>query len=132
MSIVQTTQLTKIYPGDVKAVAGIDFEVAEGEIFGFLGPNGAGKTTTIKILNTLLKPTSGTAIVTGYDVQKKPAEVRKNIGYVAQDVGVDEHATGRENLELYGHFYRLGILHQESQDSAQPRLPIPRRSQTSL
>ncbi len=107
MSIVHTNQLTKIYPGDIRAVDGIDFEIAEGEIFGFLGPNGAGKTTTIKMLNTLIRPTSGTAIVVGYDVVNKPAEVRRNVGYVSQDVGIDEHATGRENLTLYGHFYRL-------------------------
>lgn len=108
MGIIETNQLTKIYPGDVTAVDGIGFEVQTGEIFGFLGPNGAGKTTTIKMLNTLIPPTSGTAMVTGYDVIKNPAEVRRNIGYVAQDVGVDEHATGKENLVLYGHFYRLG------------------------
>ncbi len=107
MSIVQTSQLTKIYPGNIRAVDGIDFEIAEGEIFGFLGPNGAGKTTTIKMLNTLILPTSGTATVVGYDVAKKPSEVRRNVGYVSQDVGIDEHATGRENLTLYGHFYRL-------------------------
>jgi len=107
MNIIQATSLTKVFRGDVKAVDAIDFEVREGEIFGFLGPNGAGKTTTIKILNTLIKPTAGAAIVTGFDVVKNPAEVRRNIGYVAQDVGVDEHATGRENLTLYGHFYRL-------------------------
>jgi ABC-2 type transport system ATP-binding protein len=107
VSIIETRQLTKVFPGEVRAVDGIDFEVKAGEIFGFLGPNGAGKTTTIKMLNTLIQPTSGTAIVTGYDVIKNPAEVRKNIGYVSQDVGVDEHATGRENLSLYGHYYRL-------------------------
>ena len=107
MSVIQTWGLTKIYPGELKAVDSIDFEVTAGEIFGFLGPNGAGKTTTIKMLNTLIQPTSGSAIVAGFDVQKDPAEVRKRIGYVAQDVGVDEHATGRENLTLYGHFYRL-------------------------
>ena len=107
MSIIETHQLTKIFPGDVRAVDGIDFEVKPGEIFGFLGPNGAGKTTTIKVLNTLIKPTSGTATVCGYDVVKNHAEVRTCIGYVAQDVGVDEYGTGRENLTLYGHFYRL-------------------------
>jgi len=107
MKIVQTEQLTRLFPPNVRAVDGIDFTVEEGEIFGFLGPNGAGKTTTIKILNTLLKPTSGTAHVAGYDVVKNPGEVRRHIGYVAQDIGVDEHATGRENLTLYGHFYRL-------------------------
>ena len=73
----------------------------------FSGPNGAGKTTTIKILNTLMLPTSGKATVAGFDVVKNPAEVRKHVGYAAQDVGVDEHATGWENLTLYGHFYRM-------------------------
>jgi len=107
VSIIETNQLTKIYPGNIRAVDSIDFEVKAGEVFGFLGPNGAGKTTTIKMLNTLIQPTSGTAVVTGIDIVKSPAEVRKNIGYVAQDVGVDEYATGRENLALYGRFYRL-------------------------
>jgi ABC-2 type transport system ATP-binding protein len=107
MSIIETSQLTKVFPGGIRAVDGIDFEVKAGEIFGFLGPNGAGKTTTIKMLNTLIQPTSGTAVVAGFDVVKSPAEVRKRIGYVAQDIGVDEYATGRENLALYGHFYRL-------------------------
>ena len=106
-SVIVTRKLTKVYPGKVKAVDGIDFEVKAGEIFAFLGPNGAGKTTTIKMLNTLLTPTSGRAMVAGFDVAKRPADVRKHIGYAAQDIGVDEHATGRENLALYGHFYRL-------------------------
>ncbi len=107
MSMIETHELTKVFPGNVRAVDGIDFEVQEGEIFGFLGPNGAGKTTTIKMLNTLLRPTSGTATVAGFDIERNPAEVRLNIGYVAQDIGVDEHGTGTENLALYGHFYRL-------------------------
>ena len=107
MSVIATYQLTKVFPGDIRAVDGIDFEVNAGEIFAFLGPNGAGKTTTIKMLNTLTRPTSGTATVAGFDIVKNSAEVRQHLGYVAQDVGVDEHATGRENLTLYGHFYRL-------------------------
>ncbi|MBT3363153.1 MAG: ATP-binding cassette domain-containing protein [Chloroflexi bacterium] len=107
LSIIETDKLTKVFKGDVRAVDGIDFEVKEGEIFGFLGPNGAGKTTTIKMLNTLIPPTSGSAKVAGYDIVKQPSDVRTSIGYVAQDVGVDEHSTGRENLTLYGHFYRL-------------------------
>ncbi len=107
MNVIETHQLTKVFPGDIRAVDGIDFEVTEGEIFAFLGPNGAGKTTTIKMLNTLILPTSGTAAVAGLDVVNNAFEVRKRIGYVAQDVGVDEHATGKENLTLYGHFYRL-------------------------
>ena len=107
MGIIAADKLTKIYPGGTKAVDSIDFGVSAGEIFGFLGPNGAGKTTTIKMLNTLIQPTSGTAQVAGFDIIKNPNEVRRHIGYVAQDVGVDEYGTGRENLELYGHFYRL-------------------------
>ncbi|MFO8101195.1 MAG: ATP-binding cassette domain-containing protein [Dehalococcoidia bacterium] len=107
MHIIETEGLTKIYPGGVRAVDGIDFAVEEGEIFGFLGPNGAGKTTTIKMLNTLTRPTSGRATVAGLDVVRNPGKVRRNIGYVAQDVGVDEYQTGRENLSLYGHLYRL-------------------------
>jgi ABC-2 type transport system ATP-binding protein len=107
MAIIETHQLAKIFPGDIRAVDGIDFEVNTSEIFAFLGPNGAGKTTTIKMLNTLILPTSGSAMVAGLDVVKSATEVRKRIGYVAQDVGVDEHATGKENLTLYGHFYRL-------------------------
>ena len=107
MNVIETNQLTKIFPGEVKAVDSIDFKVEKGEIFGFLGPNGAGKTTTIKMLNTLLPPTAGNATVVGFDIRKNPTDVRKNIGYVAQNVGVDEHATGKENLTLYGRFYRL-------------------------
>ena len=107
MSVIEAKSLTKIFPGDVKAVDAIDFHVNAGEIFAFLGPNGAGKTTTIKMLNTLILPTSGSATVAGFDVAKHPNEVRKRVGYAAQDVGVDERATGRENLTLYGHFYRL-------------------------
>jgi ABC-2 type transport system ATP-binding protein len=107
MTVIRTYSLTKVFPGNIKAVDSIDFEVNAGEVFGFLGPNGAGKTTTIKMLNTLILPTSGTATVAGFDIIKSSAEVRKHIGYVAQDVGVDENATGRENLALYGHFYRL-------------------------
>ena len=99
--------LVKVYKGGVRAVDGVSFEVKAGELFAFLGPNGAGKSTTIKILTTLLKPTSGTAEVLGMDVKTHSARVRSSIGYAAQEVGIDENATGRENLVLYGHFYRL-------------------------
>ena len=99
--------LVKVYKGGVRAVDGVSFEVKAGELFAFLGPNGAGKSTTIKIITTLLKPTSGTAEVLGMDVKSHSAKVRSSIGYAAQEVGIDENATGRENLVLYGHFYRL-------------------------
>jgi len=80
------------------ALDNISFEVEEGEIFGFLGPNGAGKSTTMMILTTLLKPTSGNASVQGFDVVTQAKKVRENIGFVQQEIGVDEYLTGRENL----------------------------------
>ena len=96
---VETKSLTKSF-GDVTAVNDLSFSVRNGEIFGFLGPNGAGKSTTIMILTTLLKPTSGQALVSGFDVQTSPKQVRQNIGYVQQETTVDEYLTGRENLLL--------------------------------
>jgi len=80
----------------------ISFNVKEGEIFGFLGPNGAGKSTAMMILTTLLKPTSGRALVAGFDVVSQAKKVRENIGYVQQEIAVDEYLTGRENLILGG------------------------------
>ncbi|MEM2875423.1 MAG: ATP-binding cassette domain-containing protein [Candidatus Bathyarchaeia archaeon] len=105
--MILTDNLTKVYPGRIKAVDGVSIEVNEGEIYGFLGPNGAGKTTTIMMLITLVKPTAGRASVCGFDVVKHPAKVRESIGYVSQDVSVDENLTGRENLTLQGRFYHL-------------------------
>jgi ABC-2 type transport system ATP-binding protein len=96
---IETKSLTKSF-GDVIAVNDISFSVEKGEIFGFLGPNGAGKSTTMMILTTLLKPTSGKAIISGFDVATNPKKVRENIGYVQQESTVDEYLTGRENLLL--------------------------------
>jgi ABC-2 type transport system ATP-binding protein len=96
---IETKSLSKIF-GDLKAVDDISFNVEKGEIFGFLGPNGAGKSTTMMILTTLLKPTSGQALVSGFDVKTNPKEVREKIGYVQQESTVDEYLTGRENLLL--------------------------------
>ncbi|MDY6893198.1 MAG: ATP-binding cassette domain-containing protein [Chloroflexota bacterium] len=104
--MIEVEQLVKQY-NSLTAVNGISFEVGRGEIFGFLGPNGAGKTTTIKIITTLLNPTSGRASVAGYDVQKEPGKVRSVIGYVAQDVSVDDKGTGRENLMLQGRLHHI-------------------------
>ena len=81
-----------------KAVDNISFQIEQGEIFGFLGPNGAGKSTTMMILTTLLKPTSGNASVQGFDVVTQAKKVRENIGFVQQEIGVDEYLTGKENL----------------------------------
>ena len=96
---IETKSLTKSF-GDVIAVNDISLSVKPGEIFGFLGPNGAGKSTTIMILTTLLKPTSGQALISGIDVMKNAKKVRENIGYVQQEATVDEYLTGRENLLL--------------------------------
>jgi len=98
--------LTKEF-GDFKAIDGISFKVKEGEIFGFLGPNGAGKSTTMMILTTLLKPTSGRALVGGYDVMSDAKKVREKIGYVQQEISVDEFLTGRENLYLHARINQI-------------------------
>ena len=96
---IETNSLLKEF-GKVKAVDNISFKIEEKEIFGFLGPNGAGKSTTMMILTTLLKPTSGKALVAGFDVLTQAKKVRENIGYVQQETTVDEFLTGRENLTL--------------------------------
>jgi ABC-2 type transport system ATP-binding protein len=106
MAIV-TDRLTKRFDS-FTAVDSVSFEVEQGKIFGFLGPNGAGKTTTILMLITLLKPSSGKAIVGGHDVVSAPDKVRSSIGYASQDIAVDEYLTGRENLLVQGHLYHQG------------------------
>lgn len=100
MYAVETDKLSKVYRSGLKAVDEVSIKLENGEIFGFLGPNGAGKSTTIMILTTLLKPTSGKALVAGFDVTTHAKNVRQNIGYVQQDSTIDEYLTGRENLEL--------------------------------
>ena len=97
MHAIKVDSLSKNFE-KFKAVDNISFQIEEGEIFGFLGPNGAGKSTTMMILTTLLKPTSGNASVQGFDVVTHAKKVRENIGYVQQEIGVDEYLTGRENL----------------------------------
>lgn len=99
MNSIELRSLSKSF-GNVRAVDGISFEIGESEIFGFLGSNGAGKSTTMMILTTLLKPSSGQALVAGYDVVAQADRVRQNIGYVQQETTVDEYLTGRENLLL--------------------------------
>jgi ABC-2 type transport system ATP-binding protein len=89
------------------AVNGVSFEVAQGEIFAFLGPNGAGKTTTIKMLTTLLEPTSGTIELDGLDPLKKQLEARQRFGIVFQDPSLDNEQTAYENMELHGVLYHV-------------------------
>jgi len=86
---------------DTLAVGGVSFAVASGEVFGLLGPNGAGKTTTIRVLTTLLAPTSGRALVAGFDVRAQILAVRSSIGYIPQAISVDGALTARENLDFY-------------------------------
>ncbi|OGS06902.1 MAG: hypothetical protein A2270_00505 [Elusimicrobia bacterium RIFOXYA12_FULL_51_18] len=104
MAAIKTDNLVKRFT-EVTAVNGISFDIPEGEVFGLLGPNGAGKTTLISMLATLIEPTSGSAVVAGFDVRLQPLEVRKNIGIVFQEPSVDDLLTGRENLYLHSMLY---------------------------
>jgi ABC-2 type transport system ATP-binding protein len=105
--IITVNDLVMVYSDGTRAVDNISFSVRESEFFGFLGPNGAGKSTTIKILTTLLRKTSGSAIVAGHDLDKEAEEIRKIIGVQSQETAVDGDLTGRENLMLQGHFQQL-------------------------
>jgi ABC-2 type transport system ATP-binding protein len=97
---IEVEGLERQFKGGIKAVDGIDLEVAAGEVYGFLGPNGAGKTTTVRMLVTLLRPTGGHARVAGFDVATEPAEVRRRIGVALQEAALDMLMTGRELIEL--------------------------------
>jgi len=97
---IEARGLSREFKGGVVAVAGIDIDVAEGEIYGFLGPNGAGKSTTVHMLTTLLPPTGGTATVAGYDVVHQGPQVRKSIGAALQEAALDPMLTGREHMRL--------------------------------
>lgn len=103
---IETFDLSKHY-GSLKAVDRLNLKIKKGEIFGLLGPNGAGKTTAISMFCTILPPTSGTAVVNGFDIVKKPAEVRKSIGIVFQQPSVDDLLTGRENLRMHTLLFRM-------------------------
>jgi len=106
MSIISTDRLTRTFDS-FTAVNAITFEVHEGEVFGFLGANGAGKTTALKMLTGLLRPSSGTASVAGFDVGKKPEQVKRRIGYMSQRFSLYEDLTVRENIRLFGGIYGL-------------------------
>jgi ABC-2 type transport system ATP-binding protein len=104
--IIRVENLVKKF-GELVAVDNISFNVSSGEIFGFLGPNGAGKTTTINILCTLTKPTSGRAILNGFDVLRQQSQVRQSIGLVFQDPSLDERLTGIQNLRFHALVYNV-------------------------
>jgi ABC-2 type transport system ATP-binding protein len=118
MAVVEAEELRRVYRTttgllrrqriDVEAVKGVSFSIGEGELFGLLGPNGAGKTTTIKMLITLLVPTSGTARVLGHDVVREPREVRRRIGYVfGGDRGLYERLSALDNLRYFAELYAV-------------------------
>lgn len=104
--MIRVQHLTKTF-GEVQAVRDVSFEVGTGEIFAFLGPNGAGKTTTIKMLTTLLRPTSGKIEIDGLDPAHQQTEVRKRFGIVFQDPSLDDELTPLENLDLHGALYHV-------------------------
>jgi ABC-2 type transport system ATP-binding protein len=106
MDAIVAEDLRKRYK-DIQALDGVSFSVREGEVFALLGPNGAGKSTAVRTLTTLTQPDSGRALVAGEDVIRHPNRVRRSIGYVAQDSGVDWEATGRENLLLQGRIHAM-------------------------
>lgn len=93
--------------GHVFALENVSFDVKPGEIYGLLGPNGAGKTTCLRILSTVLQPTSGTAIVAGFDVRKQPTQVRQHIGFMSNNTGIYDRMTAVELVEYYGRLYGL-------------------------
>lgn len=103
---IETARLGKVYDG-IAAIQDLSFKVFAGEIFGLLGPNGAGKSTTLRVLITLLRPTSGQATVLGHDVVREADCVRRSVGYVPQERAIDRFLTGREHLLLLGDLYHL-------------------------
>ena len=120
MSAIEANGLERTFDGDVRAVAGVDLEVADGEIYAFLGPNGAGKTTTVRMLTTLLRPTGGNARVAGFDIVADAANVRRAIGVALQEAALDPLMTGRELIRLQATLHGL------------PRNDVQRRSDALL
>jgi ABC-2 type transport system ATP-binding protein len=114
-NIIEVKDLKKTYKGGVEAVRGVTFDVKEGEFFGFLGPNGAGKTTTMNMLVGLVKKTSGTITIDGFNLEKDPTEIYKRVGFAMQEIGLDETATAREMLQLHGQLYHLPKARIEEQ-----------------
>jgi sodium transport system ATP-binding protein len=113
-----TKQFSDLRHGSVTALQGVSFDVRPGEIFGLLGPNGAGKTTCLRILSTVLKPTSGTALVSGYDVLSHPAEVRARIGFMSGNTGIYDRMTAWELVEYFGRLYGIeeSVLKRRQQE----------------
>jgi ABC-2 type transport system ATP-binding protein len=111
-NVIETMDLTRRF-SDVIAVDKLNLTVEQGEVLGLLGPNGAGKTTTISMLCTILRPTSGTARVNGFDIVKQATQVRKSIGIVFQEPSIDDRLTGRENLQMHANLYGVAPSEQK-------------------
>ncbi|HXI40625.1 MAG TPA: ABC transporter ATP-binding protein, partial [Bryobacteraceae bacterium] len=118
VAIVETRALNRRF-GSLTAVAGLDMEVARGEIFGLVGPDGAGKTTTVRMLAGLMEPTSGEARVAGFDVAREPEAVRDRIGYMAQRFGLYQDLTVEENMAFYAELFGVS---REDRLALAPRL----------
>ncbi len=104
--MIRTEGLTRKF-GSLVAVDDLNIHIKEGDVYGFLGPNGAGKTTTIRMLSTLIKPTSGTACIMGYDIHKEPNNARRAIGIMPERPGFYDEMSGRKQLRFYGEFYKI-------------------------
>ena len=104
-ALSKTFQIGKKHNVDLKAVDGLTLEVHEGEVFGFLGPNGAGKTTTVRMLTSLIRPTSGTARVAGYQVGQDDLEIRRNVGLLTESPGMYERLSAEKNLRIFAELY---------------------------
>ena len=116
MPAIEANGLERTFEGGIQAVAGVDLEVADGEIYAFLGPNGAGKTTMVRMLTTLLRPTGGSARVAGFDVVANAADVRRAIGVALQEAALDPLMTGRELIRLQATLH--GLSRQDGRDKA--------------
>jgi ABC-2 type transport system ATP-binding protein len=112
MTILETEALTRRF-GGLTAVDEMTISLAPGEVFGLLGPNGAGKTTAIKMLTTLLPPTSGTAHIAGFEIVRHANSVRRAIGYVPQMISIDPSLTGYENLSIFAKLYEIPRAERE-------------------
>jgi ABC-2 type transport system ATP-binding protein len=124
--VIHTEGLTKVYPGDIRAVIELDLDVHDGEIFGLLGPNGAGKTTTVGMLTTRVTPTEGRALLAGVDVVAHPSEAKRLIGVVSQTNTLDRSLTVWENLYYHGRYFGMGA--RESRRVATALLEVFRLS----
>ena len=125
--MIQVQNLTHRY-GDRVALSNVSFGVKKGEIFGLLGPNGGGKSTLFRILSTMMVPTEGQALIAGFDVERKPAEVRRHVGVVFQSQSLDKALTVEENLRAQGHLHGLsGAILRDRMDRAMERLGLSYR-----